>query len=1045
MGGLPQSTLKVLLGGQEQDVISRLVPPGSALVIENMFWDHQGNLVKRAGSAALGTNTIPGGATPPRAWALGKHQGSLVRLGRQGQAPIMTWDPDHSAWLAPTSGSITSQPQSASWLRGPMVATVQHAAQQSTVGNSFQKHDVAVGAGFQCVVFEEWAGGPQFRIHEILIDLTTGKTVSDFTWPMAGHTLYPHVAIVGGRYACFAYNSNGTLRVDVYDLQASDPSSPVGVIAATTEPVPDTPIEIMPLANGTDLVVGYQGQSGQFRACTVRPSTLSVVSTVNLKTQTSGPIASNRAFCWAQNLDGVTWSSGYPALVTCDDGTGVVEHVGWVQIDASNYGAGRTSTVDGTATAFNIAAGTSGAGSDTSVPLDVLYHEGGAVPVVKHAAVSASGTPTIDTNAINVFLASRLFRDAGGKSCYLVGTPWAAQATYYVMPIRDVLGSSQFPAPLCRTEVQSAYTATFAGHLPTPSVADANTVYVSVSAAVVVTTLETDANVDLVKIQFRNGIEPTLPAPNLGNPVEAIESMFVPGGQLCAWDGKYYGLAGFAYGPNTPSVGAGSGSGLTADNTYTYAAVYSYTDAQGRKWRSAPSPTVQHTTGSAPAAISVSVNYLQLLDRPGINVEVYRDTQLEPGVLRRLPVVFPNLHDVPSTPNLTFTDQTSDAELETSETIYTTDGILPNAITPGALAVVVFQGRLWFVSADDPQALWFSDLLTPPGTGGFLAGAGAFFNSDLIVDVRDDRGPITGLGVCDGRMVVFKHDAIYTIEGTGPDATGVGATYVAQRISGSVGLDNPRSIVDAFDGVWFQSSSSRAPFWRLDRGTSLQYVGAGVRDFGSLPVVGGVSLPEQSQVRWYTFDNNGGHVLVYDVITQLWSTFTSPFWATSADCAVDWNGVAVWSSAAPNTLGQVLVETPGTYTDAGNAFGQRSVFPWLQLADLNGYQRVYLYQGIGQTVDDHLLRVNLYRDLLDSDIAFSCVDYDMLFDAQPRWDWELRFPMKLSAVKVEIISEPTKADLVTPTAGFALSGLSIVYGVKAGLKPTVYTHRLVHS
>jgi len=208
--------------------------------------------------------------------------------------------------------------------------------------------------------------------------------------------------------------------------------------------------------------------------------------------------------------------------------------------------------------------------------------------------------------------------------------------------------------------------------------------------------------------------------------------------------------------------------------------------------------------------------------------------------------------------------------------------------------------------------------------------------------------------------------------------------------------------------------------------------------------VGGVSLPEQSQIRWYTQGTNGT-VLVYDVITQAWTTYASPTSATSAGCAISWNGVAVWSCAGASHLGIVLVETPGLYADAGDAFGQRVVLPWLQMGDLNGFQRVYCYQGIGTTVDDHLLRANLYRDLLDSDEPFTGVDYNMLLSAQPGWEWEVRFPMKLSAVKMELIGQPTKLDGVTPTAGFAFSGISIEYGTKVGLQPTVYTHRLTHS
>lgn len=1045
MSGLPRSTLKVLLGGQQQDIVPRLVPPGAALVIENMYFDHQGNLVKRNGSTALSDASIPSAASPPRAWALGTHQGSLVRLGRQGQQqPIEILPSTGSKWIAPTVGTATSN-------HGPMVAITKKLGQVLTTGNSYDHHDMAVGGGYWCVTYQEESPAGSLLVHQLLIDASTGKIALERTTGSSGHQMYPHVAVVAGRYACFAYNNAGTVTVDTFDLQATDPSLPTTWIQ-TADILTNTPLDIVPHPNGTDLLIAYRS-AAQFRAAIMHPATATSGAIVNLKNQSSGAIGASQAFCWAQNLDGASWSNGYPALVVSDGTAGIVEHLGWTQIDSINYAAGRSTTI-ASADPFviNIAAATSGTGTGgTNVPIDILWQtNAGTVPAIQHAPVTAGGSFSVSiAEALNVFLASKFFRDAGGRSCYLVGTPWTTQATLYAMPLRTA--ADNYAAPQCRAEVQATYPSPVQAHLPCPAVADANTLYVTAGVQVALGTdsfgvANVGENVDVLQILFRNGVEPTLSAPFIGNPVEAIESMFAPGGQLMQWDGRFYSAAGFAYGPNTPSISTSVTSGnLTQHYTYSYCAVYKRRDANGRVWRSAPSIIAKHDSGTA-TSIGVAINYLQLLDVPGVEVEIYRDTAQSPGTMQKLPGAYPNVPNDPFNPFLTITDTASDAVVLLGDFLYSTGDIKTAAITPGFTCLTVFDGRLWGVSADDPQALWFSDPLTPPGTQGFDFGAGLFFNPSFIVDVRDDRGPITGLGVCDGRMVVFKHDAVYTIEGNGPDTRALGSTYVVQRIAGSVGCDNPRSIIDAFDGIWFQSSSSRAGMWRLDRGTSLQYVGQGVRDLVSLPIVGGVSLPEQSQIRWYTFDGaTGGHVLVYDVITQAWTTFVNPFSTTSADCAIAWNGLGVWSCASATQLGKIMVEAPGTYQDGTDPFGQRVMFPWLQLADLNGFQRVYSYQGIGQTIADHLLRANLYRDLSDADEPFAGQDYNVTVAALPRWDWEVRFPMKLSAVKVELIGQPTKIDNLTPTAGFAVSGMAIEFGIKQGLKPTPYTHRLTHS
>lgn len=1044
MSGLPKSTLKVLVQGQEQDIVPRLVPPGAALVLENLIPDHQGNWVKRNGYNALTEGSIPAGVTAPRAWALGTHRGTLLRFGRQGQQPIEIRPSQNSAkWVAPTVGVATES-------RGPMIATVQKLGPVATAGNSYDHHDIAIAAGtYQVITFQEQGQSAPGQVHEMLADLTTGQIIMDRLAGGAGHQMFPHVVTLSAGYACYVYNNDGTLTADIFNAAAADPTASAGSIVLSSEPVADTPIEVVAHQNGTDIIVGYMGQSGQFRAATLRPSIGAVVSVVNLKTQAGTAILVSNAFAWVQNLHGVTWSNGYPALVVRDASTGLTEHIGWT-VSGADFVAGRTTVVDaGEHTLVNVAAATASTGSGTSIAVDVIWHtNGGSVPAIKHAPISTTGSVAISTDYMNLLLASKLFADAAGRVCFLAVTPWTDQATLYVVTIR--VASDTFPSPLCRTEVRAAFPATTASHIPTPATPDASTVYLTAGVQVPMGVATSGPplpvsgeNVDVVKLQFRNGVEPILPAPNLGNPVEAIESTFVPGGQLTQWDGKSYGAAGFAYAPQSPTLAASLTAGsLTPNVDYHYVAVYAHTDAQGRRWRSAPSAFSTQNTG-VDTSIAVLANYLQLVSAPGVEVELYRDTPNTPYLFQKLPGIYANVANDPANPNLSVTDTYGDDVVAAGEFLYTTGNILPADITPGFTCLVVFDGRLWGVSADDPQAMWFSDPLTPPGVPAFATGAGLFFNESLIVDVRDDRGPITGLGVCDGRMVVFKHDAIYTIEGNGPDNTGAGSTYVVQRIAGSVGCDNPRSIIDAFDGVWFLSSSDRAGFWRLDRGTALQYVGGGVRDLIALPVVGGVSLPEQSQIRWYTQDATAGRILVYDVVTQAWTTFTGPTGRTSADCAIAWNGLGVFSS---QTAGNILIEASGVYTDAGDAFGQRVVLPWLQMADLQGFQRVYTYQGIGATIADHRLKVNLYRDLLDTDEPFSGGDYAMALSTQPRWDWEIRFPMKLSAVKVEIISEPTIVDgFATPTAGFAFSGIAVEYGQKVGLKPTVYTHRLTHS
>src|SRR5208283_5242873 len=91
---------------------------------------------------------------------------------------------------------------------------------------------------------------------------------------------------------------------------------------------------------------------------------------------------------------------------------------------------------------------------------------------------------------------------------------------------------------------------------------------------------------------------------------------------------------------------------------------------------------------------------------------------------------------------------------------------------------------------------------------------------------QGSTGPITALAPMDGNLVIFKKNAIYYINGTGPDNTGANSQYSQPLfISSTVGCINTNSIVFTDSGLIFQSDKG---LWLLGRNLSVQYIGAAV-------------------------------------------------------------------------------------------------------------------------------------------------------------------------------------------------------------------------
>jgi hypothetical protein len=506
----------------------------------------------------------------------------------------------------------------------------------------------------------------------------------------------------------------------------------------------------------------------------------------------------------------------------------------------------------------------------------------------------------------------------------------------------------------------------------------------------------------------------------LYNPVEIGGTTYLPGGfMMQGTSGANLIAAQHVVSPEpVQSLIVNSGSGnLTPSATYQYCYVYVFTNADGSIIRSAPSVPVSVSTG---VAANWTANGNLICERwngqfqgDGVaTIEVYRAGGTAGSVTFNKVLTLPN----PSgNDTVNFNDAVADTVAATGEILYTTGGVLDNLPAPPCKLMVANNGRGWVVNSENPTELWFSKQRK--------VGEGLYFHPLLrILITGDGFGAITGLSAMDGRVVVFKSNAIYVISGDGPDDTGAGSFNVPQAVSLSMGCQNPASIVLSDAGILFQNEQG---IFLLDRGLNLTYIGSPVEAYTFAEWIVGASLVDAyTQVRFVT---PSGRCLVYDYFQKRWYSWllrsdTNGVISPVVGCAqVPYRN---WVYALAD--GSIFEETPGIWQDVNvitTAIIPVILFPQVNTGGINGFQRVYCMQLEGAYLGDHTLQVSAVYDLGANTeptrslaITSGPFQYEVFF-ANP----------KCSTIQVQLTSNHAAG-----SGAFILTAASLWVGVKRG-------------
>lgn len=1028
-------------GGIDTKVDPKRVSLGHFLALQNSVFTKEGLLTKRNGYAALAA--LPNASSA----YLTTLNGNLTAIG----TTISAYNSGSASWVA--KGTI--QPMQVSTL--PLI--------RNSI-NQTQADAAVASNGLVCTVYTEVFNGTSTYKYAIA-DGTTGQNISaPAAIPITAGAVYqsPRVFVLGNYFLITFANeiSSGVFHLQYVAIPIFSPlvPGPNTDLATSYEPLfPELAWDGVVVGN--NFYFAYNTTSG---GQSVKVSYLSAASAAS-----SGPPATAQTFAgrtasimsvtadtsdatavriYASFYDNGT-STGYTASV--DQNLNVT--LAPVEIIAAGFVVNIASAAqNGLVTVF------------TEVPHDYGYD--GAIPTDYINGVTITSTGTVGPTYVvvrSVGLASKAFI-VSGVIYFLSAYQSIYQPTYFL--INGSTSTEAAPVVSGKLAYENGGGYLTLG-LPGVTLINGNEARVAYLYKDLVTAVNKNTAVtpgtQTAAVYSQTGV-------NLGtftigtqdiDTAEVGNDLHISGGFLWMYDGYLPVEHNFFVWPdNVEATWNTTGGSMgpqpddaTNANAYYYQVVYCWSDNQGNIFRSAPSiPVAVTTTGTGKTgtgSVTLNIPTLRLTYKTAnpAKIEVYRWSvedetyyQISASATQVNPILAPTLNDT-TIDYVTVTDTWNDTSTIGNNILYTTGGVVEDVNAPASNIMTLFDTRLWLVDAEDPNLLWFSkqvieatpvemsDLLTlyvAPNTG-----------------TASSTGPITALAPMDDKLIIFKQDAIYYINGTGPDNTGANSQYSQPIfITSTVGCSNQSSVVLMQNGLMFQSDKG---IWLVGRDLSTQYIGAPVEAFNSAVDNSAVNVPETTQIR---FTLSTGVTLMYDYYYGQWGTFA---------------GVPAISSCLFQNLhtyldkyGRVFQESPGEYLDGSTPVLMSFTTSWFNLTGLQGYQRAFFFYLLGQYMSPHKLQLSIAYDYSSSPSQTTLITPTNFSSAVPspygvpsapfgssddleRWRVFLaRQRCQAFQITLEEVYDSTLG--VPAGAGLTLSSLNLVYGSKSKFRPTSSGH-----
>jgi hypothetical protein len=912
-------------GGLETRQDPKAVTPARLLDLQNGVFTRQTSIAKRNGYRSLGTAVESAGAVYQDAQALAARGDELL---------IFAGDRSYSRRSSADAWSDAGPVASAIATEAPLVRT----ATIQTVP------DAATMAGVTLVAWEDSRGGVWWA----LVEASTGRILRSAAQALAAGTRPRCVAVGSVLHLVFADAAAGILKIIVVDpvsLGASavanlvtdlDIANPAFDVCPTDRT--GTPGLIAWALLGGGIRVGYLDASGVLgSAITGHPSPV-VNTTANFTPTAAGLAVAYRPAVAASGVTAVAVAMSSVGI----PGTGAALYTGDLTFQTFPTVADAT-TVTRVAASFD---------NGAAVSLLLVWREYTAavardrrVETIEVAAgtLLASLWPTVMRGC---GLASRGFHDDSGPAVWTVH-----DTTFFAVYLCMRASSDQTHRCVSRTMPGVATGLPVRAHLPSVQ----STGRQHAATLPYHERLDTPTGAQFAEASMRL-VTLDFDAAEAWQTAQLGRGLYLAAACPMHYDGERWSEWGFHYAPDDVAAPVpAAGGSMTVSSTYNYRYSYEWVDAQGEVHRGATSAGTVVTTGGADTQVTHTIPTLRTTGKSRVRIAVWRSLPGDAAVFRRVSSLDPStagtpngyvLND-PTVDTVTFVDRLSDANWQAREPLYTNGGIAPNDPAPMAGTVIAAgKGRLFWTDPADANLVRFSQQIAE--------GYGVEQVARLVLRVDPYGGPITGIGVMDDAVIVFKETAIYVFGGPGPlanpDISADTYAFTAPAIIPTdVGCESPQSIAYTPLGLTFKSQRGIS---LVTRDRQVANIGAPIEAFAEQACTRATLLPDRSQIVFLTDD---GSTLLYDFEHGQWSRFTN-------HAGLD--GIVVGGLYHYlRTDGRVFQETPGAYRDDNNHVPMVLETAWVKLLGyLQGWQQIHAVLFLGEYKSAHTLRVSVQID-----------------------------------------------------------------------------------
>lgn len=980
------------------------LPVGAFVALDNIVFDKLGRMTKRNGFGGL--SPLPDATSTYTT----TFNGNLTAIG----ADLKAFIPGSSSWV--NKGSI--KPVSLSTL-----SLIKNSTNQSQA-------DAAISPnGLVCTVYtDNTPVVPTGVCKYAIADYATGQNIvapSQLISTFGTVSYYPRVFSLGNYFVIVfgSVNGGGSFRLQYLSVNSYNTSAVSSVSDVSSNYLPFSPGKNSfdgVVANGA-LYLSWNGNSNSGLKSAYITSTLQVSATANIGSQTSSIVSMTSDL--TQGTPQI-WTSTY----TNGSNSGYVVATNQGLTTLFNQKQFFSSASGDLA---NIALTAHGGTARVFYETNNAYTYDSSIPTNYVSRINVSNTGSLTASTVltrSVGLASKGFiMNSVSYVAASYSSPY--QPTYFVidssgravaklaytngggyltsgLPSVNVTGSTASFAYLFRDLIQSV---------------NKNT---NVSAGTQVNGIYTQTGINLASVTFGSN---QLVSSEIGS------NLNLNGGFLWGYDGYVATEQNFHLYPDSVKV-TGSGSvGSMSAQVYNYQSTYEWSDNQGNQFKSAPSIPATITVSSGTARVTVSVPTARITYKTAnpIKIGIYRWSTAQQVYYQVTSITSPVLNDT-SVDSVSFIDVNTDAAILGNNLLYTTGGVVEDTGAPSFIATTTWDSRLWGIDAEDPNLLWFSKQVIE-ATPVEMSDLFTLFVSPNSA-AQGPTGPMKSIAPMDDKLIIFKKNAAYYVNGSGPDNTGANSQYSQPTfITATVGCSNQNSIVLIPNGLMFQSDKG---IWLLGRDLSTSYIGKEVEAFNSSKVLSAIAVPGTNQVR-FTLDS--GVTLMYDYFTNRWGTFS---------------GIPGISSTLYQNLhtyidsrGAVYQETPGVYLDGSTPTVVSFTTGWLSLAGLQGYKRIYEMFMLGEFKTPHRLTVGVAQNYDSSVTQQSTIipnNYSGPWGSGTSWgsvttwggnsaveQWQINFQQQqVQSFQVTLKEYYDPSFGVAAGAGLTISGLTFTAGIK---------------